>query len=115
MTFQAISFFQVSLPKHSMHLSFASCVPDSPYPWSDYPNNNLWRLQITKLSLFIPRQHFESSPFLPSIIILLSSVFSNTVSLCHSLNVRDQFSHPYRHRGKITAFHLIFMLSGSKW
>jgi hypothetical protein len=29
--------------------------------------------------------------------ILLSTLFSNTLSLCPSLNVRDQFSHPYRY------------------
>jgi hypothetical protein len=28
--------------------------------------------------------------------ILLSTLFSNTLSLCSSLNVRDQVSHPYR-------------------
>jgi polysaccharide pyruvyl transferase WcaK-like protein len=28
--------------------------------------------------------------------ILLNTLFSNTLSLCSSLNVRDQASHPYR-------------------
>jgi polysaccharide pyruvyl transferase WcaK-like protein len=27
--------------------------------------------------------------------ILLSTLFSNTLNLCSSLNVRDQVSHPY--------------------
>jgi hypothetical protein len=35
-----------------------------------------------------------SSLFGPN--ILLSTLFSNTLSLCSSLNVRDQVSHPYR-------------------
>jgi polysaccharide pyruvyl transferase WcaK-like protein len=35
--------------------------------------------------------------------ILLSTLFSNTLSLCSSLNVRDQVSHPYRTTGKIIA------------
>jgi hypothetical protein len=33
--------------------------------------------------------------------ILLSTLFSKTLSLCSSLNVRDQVSHPYRTTGKI--------------
>jgi phosphate starvation-inducible membrane PsiE len=28
--------------------------------------------------------------------ILLSTLFSNTFSLCYSLNVTDQVSHPYK-------------------
>jgi hypothetical protein len=35
-----------------------------------------------------------SSLFRPN--ILLSTLFSNTLNLCFSLNVRDQVSHPYR-------------------
>jgi hypothetical protein len=33
--------------------------------------------------------------------IVLRTLFSNTLSLCYSLNVRDQASHPYRTTGKI--------------
>jgi hypothetical protein len=33
--------------------------------------------------------------------ILLSTLFSNTLSLCFSLNVRDQVSHPYKSEGKL--------------
>jgi hypothetical protein len=40
-----------------------------------------------------------SSLFSPN--ILLSALFSNTLSLCSSLNVRDQVSHAYRTTGKI--------------
>jgi hypothetical protein len=32
--------------------------------------------------------------------IVLSTLFSNTLSLCFSLNVRDQDLHPYRTTGK---------------
>jgi hypothetical protein len=39
-----------------------------------------------------------SSLFGPN--ILLSTLFSDTLSLCFSLNVRDQVSHPYRTTGK---------------
>jgi hypothetical protein len=40
-----------------------------------------------------------SSLFDPN--ILLSTLFSNTVSLCSSLNVRVQVSHPYRTTEKL--------------
>jgi hypothetical protein len=33
--------------------------------------------------------------------ILLNTLFSNTLSLCSSLTVRDHVSHPYRTTGKI--------------
>jgi hypothetical protein len=33
--------------------------------------------------------------------ILLSTLFSNTLSLCSSLRVSDQVSHPYKTTGKI--------------
>jgi hypothetical protein len=33
--------------------------------------------------------------------ILLSTLFSNTLSLCSSLRVRDQVTHPYKIKGKI--------------
>jgi hypothetical protein len=35
-----------------------------------------------------------SSPLSPN--ILLRTLFSNTLSLCSSLSVRDQVSHPYK-------------------
>jgi hypothetical protein len=31
-------------------------------------------------------------------------VFANTLSLCSSLNVRDQVSHPYKTTGRIMVF-----------
>jgi hypothetical protein len=60
--------------------------------------------------------HYAVSSNLPPLIsllgpnILLSTLFSNTLSLCSSLNVRDQVSHPYRTTGKIIVLYiLIFM------
>jgi hypothetical protein len=44
------------------------------------------------------------SPVTPSLLgpnILLSTLFSNTLSLCSSLTVRDQVSHPYKKKHKI--------------
>ena len=48
---------------------------------------------------------FLNSPVTSSLLgpnILFSSLFSNTLSLCFSLNVRDQLLHPYTTTGKIT-------------
>jgi hypothetical protein len=42
---------------------------------------------------------FHQSPVTSSLFgpnILLSNLFSNTLSLCSSFNVRDKVSHPYR-------------------
>jgi hypothetical protein len=54
-----------------------------------------------------------SSLFGPN--ILLSTLFSNTLSLCCSLNVRDHVSHAYRTTGKIIFLYiLIFTLFDSR-
>jgi hypothetical protein len=42
--------------------------------------------------------------------ILLSTLFSNTFSLCLSLNVRDQVSHPYRTMSKIKLLYIIILM-----
>jgi hypothetical protein len=52
---------------------------------------------------------FLHSPVTSSLLglnILLSTVFSNTVSLRSSLNVNDQVSHPYERTGKIIVLYL---------
>jgi hypothetical protein len=52
-----------------------------------------------------PTPPVTSSLFGPN--ILHSTLFSNTLSLCSSPNVRDQALHPYRTTGKIIVFHII--------
>jgi hypothetical protein len=45
----------------------------------------------------------------------LSILFSNTLNICSSLNVRDDVSHIYKLTGKITVLEiLIFMLLGNR-
>jgi hypothetical protein len=48
-----------------------------------------------------------SSLFGPN--ILLGKLFSDTLSLCSSLNVRDQVSHPYRTTGKTTVLYILIL------
>ena len=54
--------------------------------------------------------NFLLSPVTPSLLgpnILLNTLFSNTLSLCSSLNVSDQVSHPYKTTGKIIVLYIL--------
>jgi hypothetical protein len=71
-----------------------------------------YKLWSSSLSSFL-QPTVTSSLYGPN--ILLSTLFSNTLSLCSSLNVRDQVSHPYRTTSKITSSYiLLFTFLGSK-
>jgi hypothetical protein len=39
--------------------------------------------------------------------VLLSTLFSNTLSLRSSLNVSDQVSHPYKTKGKVIVLYIL--------
>jgi hypothetical protein len=64
-----------------------ACPPHP--PWLD-PSNYTWRrVQVMKLLIM----QFLQPPFTLALFgpnILLSTLFSNTLSLCSSLKVRDQ-------------------------
>jgi hypothetical protein len=50
------------------------------------------------------------SPIISSLLgphILLSTLFSNTVDQCFSLEVRDQASHTYKATGRITVLYIL--------
>jgi hypothetical protein len=61
---------------------------------------------------------FHNPPVTLSLLspnILLSTLFSNALSLYSSVNVRDHVSHPYKTTDKIIILHiLIFKLFGSR-
>jgi hypothetical protein len=94
-------------PVHVSPLSQACHMPcPSHSPWFDLPNN------ISPLSNFL-RSPVTSSLLGPN--ILLGALFSNTLSLCSSLNVRDQVSHPYKTTDRIMVFYILtFKFPGSR-
>jgi hypothetical protein len=54
--------------------------------------------------------NFLHSPVTSSLLgpnILLRTLFSNTLSLCSSLSVRDRFSHPYKTTGRIMVLYIL--------
>jgi hypothetical protein len=52
-------------------------------------------------------QPATASYFFGPNIFPFSTLFSNTLSLCYSLNVRDQVSHSYRTTGKIIVLYFL--------
>src|SRR5215471_18764029 len=53
--------------------------------------------------------YFLHSPVTSSLLgpnTLLNTLFSNTLSLCSSLNVSDQASHPYKTTGRIIVLYI---------
>jgi hypothetical protein len=54
--------------------------------------------------------NFLHSPVTSCLIdpnMLLSTLFSNTLSLCSSLNVRDQVTHPYKTISRIMVLYIL--------
>jgi hypothetical protein len=92
---------QVSPFSHARH------VPRPPHsPWFDLPNNicddyKLWCSPLCNL-LHSPLTSSFLGPH-----ILLITLFSNTLSLCSSPNVRDQVSHPNKITGRIMVLYIL--------
>jgi hypothetical protein len=78
------------------HLCYMPCPPHP--PWLDHSifgeEYNLLKLLIMQFSPI--SQHLSLVQ-----IFSFSTLFSDTLSLCSSLNVKEQVSHPYRTSGKI--------------
>ena len=82
-------------------LTHTCCMNIPPHSSSvDHPNSIWWRVQIKSSSL----HSFLHSPVTSSLLgpnILLSALFSNSLRLIFSLNVRDPISHPYKTKAKL--------------
>jgi hypothetical protein len=85
---------------------FPSGFPTNIHPRFDYSNYAWQRIQITKFLVM------QFSPFTRHLTPLRSKYTPqhhvlNTLSLCSSLNVRDQVSHSYRTTGKIIVMYIL--------
>jgi hypothetical protein len=87
-----------------VHFSPLSCPPHS--PWFDLPNNIWWLVLIMKLSI-LQLSPFSVTSSLLGPNILLSTLFSDNLSLCSSLNTRDEVSDPYKTTGRIVIFYIL--------
>jgi hypothetical protein len=75
-------------------------------PWLDLSNCTWRRAQVMKL--FILQLSLTSCHLYPfDLNIPLSTLFSNTLSLCSSLNVTDQVSRTYQITGKIVVLYVL--------
>jgi hypothetical protein len=82
------------MPRHAILLGFMILIISG----EDYMLRS-----STSCSFYHPPT--TSSLFGPN--VLLSTLFSNTLSLCSSLNVRDNVSHPHRTTGKIIILYIL--------
>ena len=82
----------------------------------DFLTRMIFGVEYSSLSsLFRSVLHSPVTSSLLGPNIILSTLFSNTLSIYSSLNVKDQASHPYKTTGKITFLCLlIFIFLGSK-
>jgi hypothetical protein len=107
-----VSFPYVSPQKFCMYLlSLPSChfYRPSHYSRFEHPSNICWRIQIIKLLIM----QFSPLPVIPSLLgpnFSLSTLFSNTLRLRHSLNVCDQVSHPYKTTCKTVVLYILILM-----
>jgi hypothetical protein len=104
LVFQVVFFLRAFPPKPCTRFSPLPCVPHTP---ALFILLDLICLRISgdEYKLWSsPLCNFLHSPVTSSLLgpnIPLNTVFSNTLSLCSSLNVRDRVSHPHKTTGRI--------------
>jgi hypothetical protein len=90
-----------TFPSHACHMP---CLPHS--PWLDLISGIWGEYKLWSSSLC----NFLHSPVTSPLLgpnILLRTLFSNTLSLCSSLSVRDQVSHLYKTTGRIMVLYIL--------
>ena len=103
--------FHSGFPTNTQYAPFLApltCYMPSPSHYSLFCHLTILDEQYRSLSSSLC--NFLHSPITPSLLgpnILLNTLFSNTLSLCSSLNVSDQVSHPYKTTGKIIVLYII--------
>jgi hypothetical protein len=88
-----------------VHAYYMPCPSHSPWLHLLIIHSDEYKLRSSSLCSFL-QPPITSSLFSPT--ILLSTLFSNT--LCSSLNVKDQVSHPYRTAGKSIVLFIIIII-----
>ena len=115
--FQMVSFLQVSPPKPSIHLYLpihATC-PAHLILLDFITRKILGEQYRSSSSSLCSLLHLPVTSSVLGLNILLSTLFSCTLSLRSSLILSDQVSHPYNTTGKtIVLYILIFKLQDSK-
>jgi hypothetical protein len=90
--------FPSGFPTNALYtFSSLSCVPHAPPTSSPLTWSAEWYLGMS--ANYDPPHCVLHSPVTSSLLgpnILLRTLFSNTLSLCSFLNMRDQVSHPYK-------------------
>ena len=94
-----------------------TALPHSPesstYPYTEPDQSSPCPPSYSSSLCSLLHSPVTSSLFGPD--ILLSTLFSNTLSLCSALNVRDQVSHPYKTTGTIIVLYILtFVFMDSK-
>ena len=106
-----VSFHQASTPTPSMHLSSsirATCPAYLILRWNArIILGDQYRSESSSLCSLL---HFPVTSSLLGPKIFLSILFWKTLSLCSSLDVRDQASRPYKTTGKITVLYIVIFI-----
>jgi hypothetical protein len=92
---------RVPLLSHFFFYPYLSHAPPIYCPWFYHVNNILWRIPTTKIFICSFLHHFPVTSCLLRITVFLGGLFSNTLSLYFSVNVRDQVPHPFKKLTKL--------------